>query len=145
VVFVRNFTVEFIDYHGSRLAGMNSDFGLQVAPLVLHRAEEMGTKYYHVMEQELTGGQAAFSSFTIKNLAGRDLLLSFKEPSSKLRVYTHRFSIYPFALELSQPVTSSVAGNPMALALEMHDSHSSVCQRVSLIDSLRRHILCVVI
>jgi hypothetical protein len=127
VFFGSNFMAEFVDYHGVRLGGIESAFGLRVIPSVFHRAREMGSQHRSgFAARGVNGGQVAFSSLALKGLAGRNILLRFKEVTSNLQVSTSRFSIYPFALSLAQPVPSATAGAPVSLALELHDHQAQV-------------------
>ena len=125
--FGSNFTAEFVDYSGVRLGGIDSVFGLRVVPSVFQRAREIARKHQSgFAARGVDGGQVSFSSLALKSLAGRDISLSFKEVSSKLQVYTLRFSIFPFAWKLAKPVANSTAGDPISLDLELHDHEAQV-------------------
>ena len=127
MLFGSNFMAEFVDYHGVRLGGIESAFGLRVIPSVFHRAREMGSQHRSgFATRGVNGGQVAFSSLALKGLAGRNIFLSFKEVTSNLQVSTSKFSIYPFALSLAQPVLSSTVAAPVSLALELHDHQAQV-------------------
>ena len=115
----------FVDYHGLRLGGISSAFGFKVAPHVVHRAAEVAGKLT-TDPKLVNGGQAIFIALVIKNLAGRNISLRFEETSSNLQAQTSGFAIYPFALSLSSPVRSALVGNPVPVAIEMHDNEGQV-------------------
>ena len=126
ILLGRNFSIEFVDSQGSRLTGIDSGFGLRVEANLRHRAQEMDGKLEGQSTKVVVGGQANFVSLFIQNLAGRDMSLMMREVSSKLRAKTASFTVYPFALHLSQHIVSSTAGSPLAVAVQMHDQQAKV-------------------
>jgi hypothetical protein len=110
-----------------RLGGIDSSFDLQVNPVLIHRASKTNAKLSgEVGAKVASGGRVAFNALAINNLAGRNIFFRFQETASQLRAQTGRFTIYPFAMQLSSIQEAVVAGGSIALSAQMNDDAGQV-------------------